>query len=596
LAQEQRRLAAILAADVAGYSRLMAADESGTLARLTQLRAEIIEPKIVEFRGRIVGSAGDSLLVEFASAINAVQCAVEVQEGLARQNATLPDDRRMVFRMGVNLGDVIAEGDTIHGDGVNIAARLEKLAEPGSVFIGRSVYDQVKGKLPCSYADLGEQRLRNIPEPVRVYRATPSEPSDDASTGLWARNALPLPDKPSIAVLPFANLSGDAEQEYFADGMVEEIITALSRLHWLFVIARNSTFVYKGRSIDVKQIGRELGVRYVLEGSVRKAGNKLRITGQLIDSTTGAHLWADRFDGAVEDVFDLQDRVTASVVAAIAPKLEQAEIERSRRKPTESLDAYDFYLRGLAASHQWTKASSEEALAHFYRAIELDPGFASAYGMAARCYSLRKVGGWVEDPVKDIAEVDRLARKAAELGRDDAVALATAAIALSFVAGDLDRGREFVDRATALDPNMAWAWLFSGWTRVFLGEPEAANEQIARAIRLSPLDPHRASMFGAMASTYFFVGRYDEALAWAERSARSVRADGGFLYIKAMMAASAALAGNAARAREALDVLRREYPDFSVSSLSRLGTVFPFRRAQDLARMAEGLRKAGVAD
>jgi tetratricopeptide (TPR) repeat protein len=288
--------------------------------------------------------------------------------------------------------------------------------------------------------------------------------------------------------------------------------------------------------------------------------------------------------------------VTASVVAAIAPKLEQAEIERSRRKPTESLDAYDFYLRGLAAAHQWTKASSEEALAHFHRAIELDPGFASAYGMAARCYSLRKVGGWVEDPVKDIAEVDRLARKAAELGRGDAVALATAAIALTFVVGDLDRGREFVDRATALDPNMAWAWLFSGWTRVFLGEPEAANEQIARAIRLSPLDPHRASMFGAMASTFFFVGRYDEALTWAERSARSVRADGGFLYIKAMMAASAALAGNAARAQEALDVLRREYPDFSVSSLSRLGSVFPFRRPQDLARLAEGLRKAGVAD
>ena len=542
----------MLAADVAGYSRLMAADESGTLARLTRLRTEVIEPRIVQFHGRIVGSAGDSLLVEFASAISAVQCAVEAQEALAHQNASLPQNTRMVFRMGVNLGDVIAEGETIHGDGVNIASRLEKLAEPGGICIARNVYDQVRGKLSCTYTDLGEQRLHNIPEPVRVYRVKPSQPSTDTATEPSVRQALPLPDKPSIAVLPFANMSGDAEQEYFADGMVEEIITALSRMHWLFVIARNSTFVYKGRPVDVKQIGRELGVRYVLEGSIRKAGNKVRITGQLIDSTTSAHLWADRFDGSVEDVFDLQDQVTASVVAAIAPKLEQAEIERSRRKPTESLDAYDFYLRGLAAAHQWTKPSSEEALAHFYRAIELDPGFASAYGMAARCYSLRKVGGWVEDPLKDIAEVDRLARKAAELGRDDAVALATAAIALSFVVGDLDRGREFVDRATALDPNMAWAWLFSGWTRVFLGEPEAANEQLARAIRLSPLDPYRASMFGAMASTYFFVGRYDEALGWAERSASSVRAEGGFLYIRAMMAASAALAGNAARAQEGL--------------------------------------------
>src|SRR5215813_14720121 len=322
LAQEQRRLVAILAADMAGYSRLMAADESGTLARLTQLRTEVIEPRIAQFHGRIVGSAGDSLLVAFASAINAVQCAVEAQEGLSRWNSDLPEDRRMVFRMGINLGDVIAEGETIHGDGVNIASRLEKLAEPGSVCIGRNVYDQVKGKLACTYTDLGEQRLHNIPEPVRVYRVKP--PAANSANESSVGPALPLPDKPSIAVLPFANLSGDPEQEYFADGMVEEIITALSRMHWLFVIARNSTFVYKGRAVDVKQIGRELGVRYVLEGSVRKAGNRVRITGQLIDSATSAHLWADRFDGSMEDVFDLQDQVTASVVAAIAPKLERA--------------------------------------------------------------------------------------------------------------------------------------------------------------------------------------------------------------------------------------------------------------------------------
>jgi len=592
----ERRLAAIFIADVVGYSRLSHRDEEGTRARFLAHLKEIFEPKIIERRGRLVKTMGDGLLVEFPSIVNALRCAIEVQHIEARKNADLPEEQQLRFRIGINLGDVIAEGDDVHGDGVNTADRLQGLAEPGGIVISGSAYDQVKNKLAIGFDSLGEQRIKNIDEPVRAYRVRPADAGADAAPGLWTKDTLPLPDKPSVAVLPFANMSGDADQDYFADGMVEEIITALSRMHWLFVIARNSTFVYKGRSVDVKQIGRELGVRYVLEGSVRKAGNKLRITGQLIDSTTSAHLWADRFDGSVEDVFDLQDRVTASVVAAIAPKLEQAEIERSRRKPTESLDAYDFYLRGLAALHLWTKVSSEEALVHFYRAIELDPRFASAYGMAARCYSVRKVGGWLEDPAKDIVEVDRLARKAAELGRDNAVALATAGIALSFVAGDLERGREFVDRATALDPNMAWAWLFSGWTRVFLGEPEAANEHIARAIRLSPLDPHRSSMFGAMASTYFYVGRYDEALVWAERSARAVRADGGFLYIKAMMAASAALAGNAARAREALDVLRREYPDFSISSLAKPGSAFPFRRVQDLERLANGLRKAGVPE
>jgi len=586
LAQEQRRLAAILAADVVGYSRLMATDESGTLVQLTKLRTDVIEPKIAQFHGRIVGAAGDSLLVEFASAINAVQCAIDAQEGLSRQNAELPEDRRMVFRMGINLGDVIAEADTIYGDGVNIASRLEKLAEPGGICIGRSVYDQVKGKLVCTYADLGEQRLHNIPEPVRVYRVKPSMLGATAPAG----PLLPLTDKPSIAVLPFANLSGDSEQEYFADGIVEEIITALSRMHWLFVIARNSTFVYKGRAVDVKQIGRELGVRYVLEGSVRKAGNRVRITGQLIDSTTSAHLWVDRFDGSMEDVFDLQDMVTASVVAAIAPKLERAEIERSRRKPTESLDAYDYYLRGLAAIHLWTKSGCAEALAHFYRAIELDPAFASAYGMAARCYSMGKVGGWIEATSKEIAEADRLATLAADLGRDDAVALAAAGIALSFVVGDLDRARELEDRATALDPNMAWAWLWSAWTSVWLGESEAAKEQVTRALRLSPLDSHRGSMFAAMAAAHFLAGSYDDALAWAERATRERR---GFSFSGVLIAASAALAGNADRAREALDELRSTHPNMSVSKQS---LSFPFRRPQDIERLAEGLRKAGLPE
>jgi TolB-like protein/class 3 adenylate cyclase len=330
--REHRRLAAILVTDVAGYSRLMGADEVGTIARLKRLRAEVIEPKIAESYGRIVDAAGDSLLVEFASAVHAVRCAVEVQEALAAQNAGVPEDKRMTFRMGVNLGDVIAEDDRIYGDGVNVAARLEKLAEPGGVCVASNVYDQVRGKLDYAYVDLGSQQVHNIVEPVRAYRVSRTRPAVDSTPVFSTREPLTLPEKPSIAVLPFENMSGDPEQGYFADGMVEEIITALSRFNALFVIARNSTFTYKGRAVNVKQVGRELGVRYVLEGSVRKAGNRIRITGQLIDASTGVHLWADRFDGELANVFDLQDQFTSNVVGAIAPKLEQAEIERAKRK------------------------------------------------------------------------------------------------------------------------------------------------------------------------------------------------------------------------------------------------------------------------
>jgi len=585
-----RRLAAILAADVAGYSRLMAADEAGTLALLKRLRAEAIEPKIARFHGRIVGSAGDSLLIEFASAVEAVQCAVEMQEALANRNAELPEDRRMAFRMGVNLGDVIAEDETIHGDGVNVAARLEKLAEPGSVCIGGNVYDQVKAKLAYAYTDLGEQRFHNIPEPVRAYRVKPSQPTADTSPGFPTKGTLALPDKPSIAVLPFENMSGDPEQEYFADGMVEEIIMALSRLHWLFVIARNSSFTYKGRAVDVKQVGRELGVRYVLEGSVRKAANRVRIAGQLIDVSTGAHLWADRFDGGLEDVFDLQDRVTASVVGAIAPKLEQAEIQRAKRKPTESLDAYDYFLRGMACFHQWAREANNEALPLFYKAIELDPNFAAAYGMAARCYSQRKAGGWATDRAHEVAETARLTRRAAELGRDDAVALCTAGMVLAFVVGDLDDGAAMIDRALALNPNLAWAWLFSGWVKVWLGEPDVAIERVARAMRLSPQDPQIFSMKSANASAHFISGRYAEALSWAETA---MREQPNSLIATCAAAASAALSGRHDEAQKAMARLRQLNPALRVSNLKDL---FPIRRSEDFTKWADGLRKAGLPE
>jgi TolB-like protein/class 3 adenylate cyclase len=449
----ERRLAAVLATDVVGYSRLMERDEDRTLERLKTHRKELVEPLLAEHHGRIVKLTGDGALCEFASVVDAVACAVLIQEGMAEREEGLPEDERIRFRISVNLGDVIHEADgDLYGDGVNVAARLEQLAEPGGVVVSGTAFDQLRGELGRAFVPLGEQHLKNIERPVRVYRMV----SGGGSGGPPERPALPLPDKPSLAVLPFENLSGDPEQGYFADGIVEDITTALARMRWLFVTARNSSFTYKGRAVDVKQVGRELGVRYVLEGSVRKAGSRVRITGQLIDTSTGAHLWADRFDGELADIFDLQDQVTASVVGAIAPKLEQVEIERAKRKPTESLDAYDYFLRGMAAFHQFTKPSNEEALALFSRAIGLDPQFASAYGMAARCYLQRKGFGWVADRERETAETERLARRGADLGRDDAVALCAAGAALVVVVVDLDYGSALIDRALGLNPNLGW--------------------------------------------------------------------------------------------------------------------------------------------
>jgi adenylate cyclase len=479
----QRRLAAILAADVAGYSRLTGVDEEGTIARLRALRRELIDPAIAEHRGRIVKTTGDGILIEFASVVDAVRCAVEVQEGMATRNDGEPANRRIEFRVGIHLGDVVVDGDDLLGDGVNVAARLETAAEPGGVCISEDVYRQVRDRVPCQLVDGGEQQFKNIARAVRVYRV-----ADGTSTTAASQATLPLPDKPSIAVLPFQNMSGDVEQEYFADGVVEEIITALSRFRHLFVIARNSSFAYKSHAVDVKQVGRQLGVRYVLEGSVRKAANRVRITGQLIDSSSNAHLWGDRFDGSLEDIFDLQDQVTASVVGAITPRLEQAEIERAKRKPTESLNAYDCYLRALANFYKQPLSPdcADKALALCYQAIELDPEFATAYGLGASCYSLRKMAGYTTDPAQETAETARLARRVVELGGDDAAALSWLGWPLAYVVRDLDASIATIERALVLNSNLARAWYASGLVRSFYGEPEIAIEHLGRALRLNP--------------------------------------------------------------------------------------------------------------
>jgi adenylate cyclase len=579
---EQRRLAAIVSADVAGYSRLMGRDESGTLAALKTVRQEVVDPAIATHGGRIVKTTGDGLLLEFPSVVNAVRCAVEVQTAMASRTTELPENQRIAFRIGVNIGDIIVDGDDIFGEGVNIAARLEGMAEPGGICMSDDAFHQVRGKIDIQFVEMGPQSLKNIVQPVHAWRWSPNARSGSPTTA----PSLTLPDKPSIAVLPFQNMSGDPEQEYFTDGMVEDIITALSRFKGLFVIARNSTFTYKGKALDIKQVGRELGVRYVLEGSVRKAANRLRISGQLIDAATGGHLWADHFDGVIEDIFELQDRITSSVVGAIAPKLEQAEIERAMRKPTENLDAYDCFLRAMAHYHLFTRDSMLEARRLFRRATELDPNYAAAYGFGAWCVAVCQTNGWTADPEREIPEGVRLARRAVAVGMNDAVALVSSGGGLAYlVAGELENAIAYVDRAIVLNPNLAFAWGVSGWGRAYLGEHLDAIERLERAIRLSPLDLLAHYFYTGMGWANLFLGRYDEAVSWARKAA--VEKPDWFPTVRVETIACA-LSGRIVEAREALARLRAIDPD--------LRRRIVWRRAEDRTLYIEGLRRAGLPE
>ena len=442
-------------------------------------------------------------------------------------------------------------------------------------------------RLLRTIARKGFRFVGDVSEIASRSAAVSSEPD---APGKTIAAAPALPDRPSIAALPFLNLSGDIEQEYFTDGVVEDIITALSRIRWLFVIARNSSFTYKGRAVDVKQVGRELGVRYVLEGSVRRAAHKVRITGQLIDATTGGHLWAERFESALDDIFELQDQVTEAVVGAIAPQLERAEIERAKRKPTESLDAYDYYLRGMAQLHLGSRDSIDAALSQFSHALMRDTNFASAYAMAAWCYFWRKVNGWMTDRPGEIAEGARLARRAVDLGRDDAVALTRAGHALAHLTDDVAGGIALLDRALVLNPNLASAWFLAGFLRTWNGEPDAAIEHFAHAMRLSPLDPELYRMQAGMAAAHLFAGRFDAASSWAEKAFRELPS---FLMVVGLIAASHALADRPDEAQRAMRHLRELDPTMRVSNLANW---LPIRRPEDLATLADGLRKAGLPE
>jgi TolB-like protein/class 3 adenylate cyclase/Tfp pilus assembly protein PilF len=577
----QRRLAAVLAADVAGYSRLMGVDEEGTLARLKAVRKGLVDPTISAHHGRIVKTTGDGMLVEFASAVDAGRCAAEVQRGMAKQNAAVSQNTRIEFRIGIHVGDIIFDENDIFGDGVNIAARLEGIAEPGGVCLSDDAYRQIRGKIEIACDDLGLQTLKNIAEPMRAWRVNLG-----GQVAVTAP-ALALPDKPSIAVLPFQNMSGDPEQEYFADGMVEDIITALSRFKSLFVIARNSSFTYKGKPVDIKQVGRELGVRYVLQGSVRKSTGRVRITGQLIDSATGANVWADRFDGKLEDVFELQDQITTSVVGELITHVQRAEIERANRKSTSNLDAYDCYWRGLAQHVKYTKSGTDAALSYFRKAIELDKTFASAYSVAGVVYAVRKQNLWMVNVAQETAEAIRLARYAIELDQMDEAVLCRSGFVLAYLAGELDLGAECTRRALAINPNFDHGWQNSAWVQIYLGNHQTALEHIRQYERLSPRDPSLMQSKLQSAHVHFFQGHYEEAEHLAEQisSERPTFAPGW-----RVLAVSKAMGGNVASAHVATKKALEINPSQTASALASL---MPLRRSVDVERLKEGYLRAG---
>jgi adenylate cyclase len=573
----QRRLAAILAADVVGYSALMQRAEEATYAEFERLKRELIEPSLSRHEGRLIKTTGDGALAEFASPLAAMRCAVEIQDHLASGSSPLR------LRVGLNLGDVIVgqDGD-LYGDGINIAVRLEGTADPGGILISEKVYSEVEGKLDVGFEDRGEQQLKNISKPVRAF-AVRAGAFSALSDRLSA--APPLPDKPSIGVLPFENMSGDPEQEYFVDGMVEEIITALSRFKWLFVIARNSSFTFKGKAVDVKEVGRGLGVRYVLEGAVRKASGKVRITGQLIDAVTGAHIWADRFERDLTDIFALQDEVTVAVVSAIQPKLLQTEIAMATRRRPENLTAYDYYLRALPQFYLSTREGLAEAIRLAHRALELDPQFGLVAALAGGCHMQNVLFGYAVDPQFERKEAVRLFRLALSLDDSDPEILAWAAIISAFMVGDCESSVEMADRAVALNPNSLLAWGSRGHVYRIAGLLEEALRSFERAIRTSPVDPRLHLTLVGMAQALIELRRFDEAIVAGKKA---LRQNPSFSPAYRCLASAFAHLGRDAEAREAATRLLEVDPGFTISAgIARGGTA---------KLVIEGLRKTGLPE
>lgn len=581
-----RRLAAILAADVVGYSLLMGADEEGTLRQLKAHRRELIDPQIAEYRGRIVKTTGDGMLVEFGSVVDAVRCAVNIQRGMTERNTETPAERRVLFRIGINVGDIISDDNDIYGDGVNVAARLEALAEPGGICVSGNVHDQVRDKLDFCFEDMGEQIVKNIARPIGVHRIDLAEKNAGGATiAAGPKAALSSSNRPSLAVLPFANMSGDPEQEYFADGISEDIITGVSKLRWFFVIARNSSFVYKGKAVDVKRAARELGVRYVLEGSVRKGGNRVRITAQLIDASTGNHIWADRYEGELTDIFALQDEITNKVVSAIEPRLLEAEGIRSQNRSAQNLGAWDMTIQANFLFWRLTKADGEAAISILQQAIKRYPDYAPAHSTLAFMLLLSGYLGWnLMGPLTKQAE--SLAARAAELDDSDP----WAHLALGYVAYTARRTDEAVDqfqRALDLNPNFAAAHGYLGWALAFDGRSDQAIVHLQEAIRMSPHDPQNALFNGGLGAAHYLAGRYIEAIGFARKS---LQQRSGFTGVLRLYVASLAQAGQLDEARVALDRLKELQPDISIAWIEEY---VPYTQGP-MDKFLEGMRKVGV--
>jgi adenylate cyclase len=589
----RRKLIAVLYADMVGYSRLIGFDDAGTLERLRTLRRDLIDPAIEEHGGRIAQTGGDSLLVVFDSIDGAVRCGVRMQQQMPLHEAATQPDRSIRFRLGINIGDAIADGTDLHGDAVNVVARLQAECPPGGICVSRAVRDHVHGRLDLTFEALETLNLKNISRPVEAFLVKFGEATGAKTKG---SGTPPLPDRPSIAVLPFQNMSGDPEQEYFADGVVEEIITGLSRIPSLFVIARNSSFAYKGKSPDVRKVGQQLGARYVLEGSVRKAASRVRITGQLIDATTGAHLWADRFEGDLSDIFELQDQVTIKVVGAIAPKIRSAEIARALHKSTENLAAYDLVLRGRWA-YDLGQRDGMEAAADFYRrAIALDPDYAVAHAMLAMTLWITAAFQWAQPSERELSEIVSLAKTAIRLGQTDPETLAIAGYIVGLPGGELEEGIAVLDRALAQNPNSADALAMSGTLRAFLGDTQTAFQRLKLAERMAPLDVHVAFKAYGFYLASFVDGDYPSAIDATARALREYPANVTALRYRA---AALALAGRTDEARRTVAQLLAVVPEMTIARCRRhveIEMKNPFRRSGVAEAYYQGLRMAGLPE
>jgi adenylate cyclase len=585
----ERRLAAVLAADVAGYSRLMGRDEERTLAQLKALRKTLVDPAIAAHRGRIVKSTGDGMLVEFASAVDAVRLAVTIQRDIATQNQSAEPDLRLELRIGIHVGDIIIDDDDIFGDGVNIAARLEGIARPGGICISDDAQRQVRGKIDVVFDDIGLQTLKNIAEPMRSWHVQLGEQyAAGKPASLPEVQPLALPDKPSIVVLPFDNMSAEPGQDYLADGIVEAITAALSRIRSFFVIARSSAFTYKGRATNARDIGRELGVAYLLEGSVQKMGNRLRIIVQLIETEGGAHVWSSRYDGTMDEFFDLEDRITEQVAGALQPSVRIAEVERSRRKRPQDLGSYDYTMRAMP--HVWAleKEESAKAIDLLAKALAIDPDYPLALSLAGWCHAQRSVYNWADDIASSQAMARSLAERAAAMSSDDAIILAVLGAVHTFLR-NYGTARVLLERAVTLDPNAAWAWSRLGWLECYSDQAQKGIENFERALRLSPIDPMNFNNYVGIGSAHEMAQEYDQAIAFYRRALQE-RPNARWIYRN--VASSLSGAGRLEEAKQAYDEMMRNYPDLTISKYKQ-AMVFS---SAVLDRMADNLRKLGLPE